>query len=400
MTYQHRADVHVHSPDPGATFQCPLDGAARRRDLRVHDAGTPRPRPQASHTFPVRAVTRRQPGRPPRRGPSPSTRPRPNTTITAGPTGSLGNDTTPRSRSSPRETGLDVPVPLDGAAFGACLASYTGLSQGSHTFAVRATDAAGNTDGTPASRTCTVDTSRAGAVDRAPARVRPGHDIHVDARRTARPSATFQCRLDGRGVRAVPVAAHRHPAATPAAPAHVGAARGMPRDTAARPRRGRQPHRRHRRAGARPSSRACSPTWLIDGGPIGLTARAARSRSTRPTRSATFECRLDGPGRTDTVQRVHLAAGYGGLQDGAHTFAASAQRHGRQRRRAGSDPAFTLDTRKPDRRRHRAVRRSPVTTAVALPGHGASRRDDRLFEGAETRRRRRLRARRSWARSS
>jgi large repetitive protein len=47
---------------------------------------------------------------------------------------------------------------LDGAAFGSCNspASHTGLAPGSHTFDVRATDAAGNIDPTPASYAWTV----------------------------------------------------------------------------------------------------------------------------------------------------------------------------------------------------------------------------------------------------
>jgi len=50
---------------------------------------------------------------------------------------------------------------LDGATFTSCTSaqSYAGLAEGSHTFQVRATDTAGNTDPTPASYLWTVDTA-------------------------------------------------------------------------------------------------------------------------------------------------------------------------------------------------------------------------------------------------
>ena len=50
---------------------------------------------------------------------------------------------------------------LDGAAFAACTspATYTGLGEGVHAFAVRARDAAGNVDATPASGSWTVDSA-------------------------------------------------------------------------------------------------------------------------------------------------------------------------------------------------------------------------------------------------
>jgi PKD repeat protein len=83
----------------------------------------------------------------------------PQTTIISGPSG------TTNSTSATFEFAASEPstfeCSLDSAPFAACSspAFYTGLSEGSHTFRVRATDAAGNTDPTPAQRTWIVQTN-------------------------------------------------------------------------------------------------------------------------------------------------------------------------------------------------------------------------------------------------
>jgi hypothetical protein len=80
----------------------------------------------------------------------------PETTITSGPSGTTSSTTASFSFDS-TEPGTFA-CSLDGAAFGACTspATYTGLAPGGHTFAVRATDGAGNADPSPASRAWTI----------------------------------------------------------------------------------------------------------------------------------------------------------------------------------------------------------------------------------------------------
>ncbi len=84
----------------------------------------------------------------------------PETTITAGPSGSVKQATADFSFAS-SETGSSFECKLDVGAWVSCASpkSLTGLGDGEHTFSVRATDAAGNVDATPATRTWTVDTA-------------------------------------------------------------------------------------------------------------------------------------------------------------------------------------------------------------------------------------------------
>lgn len=88
---------------------------------------------------------------------------KPDTTLSSG-VGPAQNSTTQStdatfSFSSSEPTGASFECSLDNAAFSACTSPkpYTGLSNATHTFQVRAVDRAGNKDDTPSSRTWTVD---------------------------------------------------------------------------------------------------------------------------------------------------------------------------------------------------------------------------------------------------
>src|SRR3954464_9831749 len=83
----------------------------------------------------------------------------PNTSITANP----ADPTTSTSASfsfTSTEGSSTFECQIDGGGYSSCTSpkSYSSLSEGSHTFLVRATDVAGNTDGSAASYTWTVDT--------------------------------------------------------------------------------------------------------------------------------------------------------------------------------------------------------------------------------------------------
>lgn len=82
----------------------------------------------------------------------------PQTTLVSGPPAET-RDTTPTFAFS-SEAGATFTCAVDAGAFAACTSPFTtaALANGTHTFRVRATDAAANTDATPATRTFRVDT--------------------------------------------------------------------------------------------------------------------------------------------------------------------------------------------------------------------------------------------------
>ena len=82
----------------------------------------------------------------------------PDTSITASPP-ALSNSANASFSFTATEAGSSFACQLDNGGFSVCVSpkTYAALAEGSHTFAVRATDAAGNTDATPATFTWIID---------------------------------------------------------------------------------------------------------------------------------------------------------------------------------------------------------------------------------------------------
>ena len=125
--------------------------------------------------------------------------PNPQTTITSGPTGATSN-ASPSFGFSSSESGSSFECRLDAGTWSACSPpkAYSGLADGAHGFEVRATDPAGNTDPTPASRDFTVDTTPPETtITSGPAN---GATITTDSVAfgfsSSEASSTFECRLD------------------------------------------------------------------------------------------------------------------------------------------------------------------------------------------------------------
>jgi hypothetical protein len=103
---------------------------------------------------PTTTPTTTTPAPPP---PPPADTTAPETTIVESPDSST-ESTTATFTFTANESGSSFACRLDAGSWGACASpsSLTGIGAGIHTFAVRATDAAANTDATPSSRTWTV----------------------------------------------------------------------------------------------------------------------------------------------------------------------------------------------------------------------------------------------------
>ena len=122
----------------------------------------------------------------------------PSTTIDSGPTGVVSSTGATFTFSS--EAGAAFECELDGGGFAACTSpkTYSGLAEGAHTFHVRARDAAGNADPTPAIRSWTVDTVAppTPTIDSSPPDPAPTNTATF-AFSDSEPGVNLRCRLDG-----------------------------------------------------------------------------------------------------------------------------------------------------------------------------------------------------------
>ena len=181
--------------EPNAAFECRVDNGAFAACVSPFTTAA---LTDGDHTFEVRA----------RDGagnvdPTPSSQTftvdttAPETTISSGPAGLTNNNRPTFAFSS--ETGATFECRVDSGAFALCTSPSTtaALGDGAHTFQVRAVDLAGNKDGSPASRTFTVDatppeTTITGGPAAASTSTTPSFSFAA-----SEPASTFQCSLDG-----------------------------------------------------------------------------------------------------------------------------------------------------------------------------------------------------------
>jgi hypothetical protein len=140
--------------EPGSWFECRIDGGGWGECSAPHTAG---PLADGGHSFDVRATD--PAGNP---DPTPASRSftvdttAPDTRIDGGPSGSTTGATATFDLTANEPSTFECRI--DGQGWGVCPARYTTapLADGAHTLDVRATDAAGNVDPTPATRSWTI----------------------------------------------------------------------------------------------------------------------------------------------------------------------------------------------------------------------------------------------------
>ncbi len=196
------ASFEFDSSEPGATFECSLDGEP------FASCTSPKPYVGLSegvHAFEVQATDSAG-----NVDPTPATYTwlidvtAPDSMISTTPPNPSNSADAGFSFTGDDSTGSGVAsfeCQLDGGGFGTCTSpqSYTGLSYGSHTFEVRAVDGAGNVDGSPATYTWTIDT-----IDPTTTITSTPSDPSASADATFEfngdgtgTSVTFECSLDG-----------------------------------------------------------------------------------------------------------------------------------------------------------------------------------------------------------
>jgi Bacterial Ig domain/Bacterial Ig-like domain len=293
------------SSETGSTFECRVDGGSWNsctspRSLASLGAG--------SHIFDVRATD--QAGN---TDASPASYTwtvdltPPNTTIDTNPSNPSGN-TTPTFTFSSSESGSTFECRLDGGSWSTCTTPDTvspALADGSHTFQVRATDPAGNTDGTPASYTWIVDTGPPNTtIDSSPAD--PSNDATPSFTFSSSESgSTFECRIDGGSWTSCSSPETVPPALSGGSHTFETRATDVAGNTDSTP------------ASYTWTVDLAAPETTIDSGPGDPSNDTTPSFSFSSSETgSTFECRIDG-GSWSSCSSPHSLAS---LSAGSHTF--------------------------------------------------------------------------------
>ena len=291
----------------GATFECRVDSEAF---ASCSSPETVAALTDGSHTFEVKATDAAS-----NTDPSPAIRSftvdttPPDTTIDTGPPGTTRDWISSFEFSS--EPGATFECRVDSEAFASCSSpAVAGLSDGPHTFEVRATDAAGNTDPSPANRSFTVDTTPPDTtIDSGPtgtitfdqATFTFGGDPAVDI-------AGLECRIDSGSF-----ADCTSPKTFTGLSDGSHTAEFRAEDTA-----GNQD--------PSPATRTftvdtTAPVTTIDSGPSGtITTDEATFTFSSSEAGSSFECGIDGGG----FSPCGSPKSYPGLSDGPHRFAVRA----------------------------------------------------------------------------
>jgi hypothetical protein len=229
----------------------------------------------------------------------------PDTTITSKPS-SASSSTTAAFSFTSTESGSTFQCQLDAGGWAACSSpsSSGGLTNGSHTFQVRAIDAAGNVDATPASATWTVDTVAPDTTLTSTPAATSNQSSAAFAFTATETGSTFQCQLD----------------------AGVWSACTSPKSLSGLADGSHTFQVRAIDAAGNIDATPATFTWTIDASPPdtqitsappALTAQTSASFSFTATEAgSTFQCQLDGGAWAACTSPRSLS----GLADGSHTF--------------------------------------------------------------------------------
>jgi hypothetical protein len=235
----------------------------------------------------------------------------PQTTIDGGPSGAV-NETSATFTFSSSEAGSSFECKLDGGAWDSCSSpeALTSLSDGPHTLSVRATDAADNTDPTPATRTWTVDPAVPPDTTAPQTTINGGPSGTVNQTATtftfssSEAGSSFQCKLDDSAWDSC---------SSPKALTSLSDGDHTFKVLATDPADNTDPT---------PATRTwtvdtADPQTRIDSGPSGtVNQTSATFTFSSGDVGSSFECKLDGGAYTACSSPETLA----NLADGAHTF--------------------------------------------------------------------------------